>query len=233
MSRFNEETVSCPFCGQKSSQQIATSLAISDTTTFRENILSGEFQVFSCDNCDGQYQVDTPFMYLDFGRKLMIAQFPQTWVSKWQVYESEVSHNFENYIKGKYAAPSARKMSEGFRIRTVFGLDSLAEKISCMEVGIDDRLLTILKLQLIDSLEEIPFHPAFVPIFKGVNSGELFFSCPIPGTDGTITNELISLPFPDAIREVQNNLDVYQPMLETFRDATYIDLGRVLFSKSK
>jgi hypothetical protein len=230
MSRFHEETVSCPACGKQSTQSIATSLAISTKTVFKEAILAGEFQKFSCSDCKQEYYVDDPFMYIDFGKKLMIAQFPKSWNSQWQEHETIVRHNFDNYLSGKYAAPSARKLSEGFRLRTVFGLEALAEKISCMESEIDDHLLSILKLQLIQSIDEIPFHPEFIPLFKGIQEDELVFLCPVVNSEGKTEREIFTLPFPLALDEVNEKKELYEPLLETFRDATYIDLGRIFFS---
>lgn len=232
MSRFHEETVSCPVCEKKSIRLIATSLRISSNTIFKEQILSGDFQRFICEDCHQVFHVEDPLIYMDFDNKLMIAQFPKSWNSSWQEHETVVKHNFDNYLAGKYAAPSARKMSEGFRLRTVFGLDSLAEKISCLESGIDDQLLSILKLQLILNVEEIPFHPGSIPLLKEIKENELVFLCPVLNADGKTGQEIFTLPFPLAIDEIRNSLDQYKSLLETFRDATYIDLGRLFFSAS-
>lgn len=232
MSRFQEETVSCPVCGHKSTQSIATSLRISSKTDFKQQILSGSFQKFTCSNCNHAFHVEDPLIYLDFEKKLMITQFPKSWNSNWKEHEKVVTHNYENYLAGKYAAPAAREMSIGFQLRTVFGLDALAEKISCLESGIDDRLLSILKLQLILNIEEIPFHPEFIPLFKEIKDNELVFLCRVLNAEGNPGNEVITLPFPDALDEVKNSSDQYQSLLETFRDATYIDTGRIFFSEA-
>ena len=233
MSRFHEETVSCPACEKKSIQLIATSLRISSKTSFKEQLLNGDFQRFTCEDCNHAFYVEDPLIYLDFDEKLMIAQFPKSWNPQWQKHETVVTHNFENYLGGKYAAPSARKMAEGFRLRTVFGLESLAEKIVCMEAGIDDRLLSILKLQLIQTIEEIPFHPGFIPLFKGIKENELVFLCQVVNSEGKTKQEIITLPFPLTLDEVKNSADQYESLLETFHDATYIDIGRMFFSNAE
>lgn len=230
MSRFQEETISCPGCGDKSTQSIATSLRISSKTDFKQQILSGNFQKFTCSNCNHTFRVDDPLIYLDFDKKLMITQFPKSWNSNWKEHEKVVTHNYENYLAGKYAAPVAREMSKGFQLRTVFGLDALSEKISCLESGIDDRLLSILKLQLILNVEEIPFHPEFVPLLKEIRDNELVFLCRVLNREGKPENEIITLPFPDALNEAKNSTDQYESLLETFDDATYIDTGRMFFS---
>lgn len=233
MSRFEEETVSCPVCGQKSTQSIATSLRISSKTDFKQQILSGNFQKFTCTNCNHSFRVDDPLIYLDFDKKLMITQFPKSWNSNWKEYEKVVTHNYENYLAGKYAAPAAREMSKGFQLRTVFGLDALAEKIFCLESGIDDQLLAILKLQLIVNVEEIPFHPEFIPLFKEIKDNELIFLCNVLSPEGTVGQEILTLPFPLALDEVENCRDQYEALLETFHDATYIDTGRMFFSNTE
>ncbi|WP_430406235.1 CpXC domain-containing protein [Fluviicola sp.] len=232
MSRFQEESVSCPVCAQKSTQSIATSLRISSQTDFKQQILSGNFQKFTCPNCTHSFHVDDPLIYLDFDQKIMITQFPKSWNSSWKEHEKVVTHNFENYLAGKYAAPAAREMSKGFRLRTVFGLEALAEKISCLESEIDDSLLSILKLQLIQSVDEIPFHPEFIPLLKEIKEDELVFLCPVLNSEGKIEREMMALPFPLALDEVNEQKELYESLLETFHDATYIDLGRLFFSAS-
>lgn len=160
----------------------------------------------------------------------MITQFPKSWNSNWEEHEKVVTHNYENYLAGKYAAPSARELSKGFRLRTVFGLDALAEKITCLESEIDDQLLSILKLQLILNVEEIPFHPEFIPLFKEIKDNELVFLCRVLNPEGNATQEIFTLPFPLALDEIKNTGSQYQSVLETFRNATYIDTGRLFFS---
>ncbi len=230
MSRFHEQAVSCPLCGKKSTELIATSLRISSETPFKEQILNGNFQRFTCEDCNHPFYVEDPLMYIDFGKKIMIAQFPKSWNGRWQEHEQVVKHNFDNYLAGKYAAPSARKMSEGFQLRTVFGLDALAEKVSCLEFGLDDQLLSILKLQLILNVEEIPFHPEFIPLLKEIRDEELVFLCRVLNPERKIENEILTLPYPDALNEVKNSVDQYTALLETFHEATYIDIGRMFFS---
>ncbi|TSJ45018.1 CpXC domain-containing protein [Fluviicola chungangensis] len=230
MSRFHEETVSCPVCGKKSTELIATSLRISSNTPFKDQILKGEFQRFTCESCRHTFHAEDPLMYMDFDKKLMIAQFPKPWNANWKEHEKVVTHNYDNYLAGKYAAPAARELSKGFQLRTVFGLDALAEKITCLEYGLDDQLLSILKLQLILNIEEIPFHPEFIPLLKEIKDGDLVFLCRVLNTDGNVGQAFFTLPFPLALDEVKNAADQYQSLLETFQNATYIDTGRLFFS---
>lgn len=232
MSRFHEETVSCPVCGKKSTELIATSLRISSNTPFKDQILKGEFQRFTCTDCRHVFYAEDPLIYMDFDKKLMIAQFPKSWNANWKEHEKAVTHNYENYLAGKYAAPSAHRLSKGFRLRTVFGLDALAEKITCLESEIDDQLLSILKLQLILNIAEIPFHPEFIPLFKEIKDNELVFLCRVLDPEGNAAQEIITLPFPLALEEIKNTGSQYQSVLETFRNATYIDTGRLFFESN-
>lgn len=230
MSRFFDETVACPSCGHTEVRSIAISITISDKTIFKQQILAGEFQRFDCSACSKSYSVDDPFIYMDFHSKLMIAQFPKSWNRDWKKYEGVVTHNFEQYLQGTYAAASARRMSEGFKLRTVFGLEALAEKIVCMEHGLDDELLSILKFQMIESINGLQFHPALLPIFRGMTGSELVFAVSTLDSDGHIIDETICLPFPLAMEEVIRVKTSYDPIFHFQDGATYIDPGRIWYS---
>src|SRR5205085_7613996 len=129
----------------------------------RDAILAGEFQKVVCDACGGAFLVEDPLMYIDFDRRLWIGMFPQDFEPAWAEHEAAAGEAFERYMTGAYSSPFAREMADGFRVRTVFGLPALAEKVLALDTGLDDRALAVLKLEMMRSVVGLPFSAAFRP----------------------------------------------------------------------
>jgi len=224
MSLFEERTISCPQCGFKHDEQIATSLK----PKFKEAILAGTFQRFVCENCGHSYRVDDPLMYIDFTKKLWIAQYPRDWEKDWAQYELIAKEDFDKYVTGEFASPLAHQLAPGFIIRTVFGLDALAEKIVILENKIDDRLLSVLKWQMMNEVEGLTLNPNTRPMLIAVADSELVFRVL---TQGVVGSEIMALPLEDAFDGIsENESSAWAGMLKDFAGRTYVDAGIWMFN---
>jgi len=225
MSLFEARTVSCPRCGLQHNEQIATSLK----PTFKDAILKGTFQHFTCEKCGHSYRVEDPLMYIDFNKKLWIAQYPRAWEKDWDQYELIAKQNFDQYVTGEFASPLALQLAPGFAIRTVFGLDALAEKIIVLENKIDDSLLAVLKWQIMQQVEGLLFSPAARPLLIAVANGELVFRVRVANAE----TEIITLPLEDAFDDISgDDTSLWATMIKDLAGHTYIDTGIWMFNAS-
>src|SRR5687767_13167351 len=99
MSIFSEKPVPCPHCGDVQRRSIAVSVNGSRRGgTLRKAILADEFQRFACDVCGEVFEVDAPFIYLDFDRKQWIGVYPRTWIKRWREVEVEPEAAFRRNV---------------------------------------------------------------------------------------------------------------------------------------
>jgi hypothetical protein len=185
----------------------------------REQILVGTFQRFVCEECDATMRIEDAMVYLDFERKEWMTCFPRARETEWHRLELEPLEDWKEAMV-THAAPIAREMSAGFKIRAVFGMDALREKLLCFEHGIQDELLEVLKFDLVRGVPDIPFQPNRRLRLYAVNQDVLWFG--LSGTDRTLS----------APREVLTEY-VLEPLewlslTERLRRGPYVDLGRIM-----
>jgi hypothetical protein len=158
MSSSDSRQVTCPGCGAVSTMEVATSLNAARAIEPLDAIYESRFQELTCSACGQRYQVEWPFLLYDFSEKVVIGVFPVEWQLAWRTYEALLSRSFGRTL-GDAAPALARSIGDGFFVRTVFGQAALREKLLCRAVGIDDRLLEALKLELVRS-EGAPLDPS-------------------------------------------------------------------------
>src|SRR6516164_10213567 len=145
MSVFQPRALRCPHCGHTNTETVALSLHGPRVSEVVAAIRSGTFQSFVCASCGGGYRADGPLIYVDFEQKHWIGVFPRDRERSWALLEQQPLDSFRRALID-YAPPFVRGMSDGFHIRTVFGLDALAEKLTLLEAGVDDRVVEMVKL---------------------------------------------------------------------------------------
>lgn len=226
MSKFISRQISCPSCNREHLLDIATSLNVSNHARFRDEIIAGAFQRFICDGCGKTFLVDDPFIYTDFTRRHWIYMFPQSWQMQWSEFENEPRDVFEKYMTGTYSSPIARSMADGYRLRTVFGLPALAEKILCFLHDIDDRWLEILKLKIMHTevaLFNSNYFPRLISVEPELN--ELTFSLPtMSGVD------ILAMPLTNLKELMESNID-YSEIMMKLNKSPYVDSGRILIAQ--
>lgn len=147
MSTFFAELVQCPHCGEITEQSVAHSINASRSPQYRESILRGSFQRYICSVCQNDYLVDRPFIYLDYHRKDWIGVFPINEEIGWQQWEQKTSESYK-FACGENAPKVAQEIGKDMKLRTVFGLAALREKLLCFQHGLEDVLIELLKLNI-------------------------------------------------------------------------------------
>ncbi|HWU86450.1 MAG TPA: CpXC domain-containing protein [Kofleriaceae bacterium] len=212
MSTFVPSTIACR-CGERYAVEVANGLHISLRPDVRRQILDGTFHRFFCPACGMTTQVDTLIAFTDFPRRQWFTIAPSTgmpWRRRWlavarESFEATMVENAPEMVAGW-----GREMTR----RLMFGLASLREKLVTADAGLDDRVVELLKIQIIRDLRD-RFSAADYFHLVAVTDDELVFERTHP--DGLIRRfpvprgmyaelaarpelpRLIELAFPDGL----------------------------------
>jgi hypothetical protein len=149
VSTFVTRSFVCPRCGQKSERSVALGVNIGRHARPREQILARAFQRFPCPRCAVVSVVEDAFTYVDFDRKQLLALYPRAEQPRWRERDAEVRALFERNFTADGLPGAARELGEGQRVRSVFGLEALREKLVCFDAGLDDAALEAMKVELL------------------------------------------------------------------------------------
>src|SRR6187401_2366773 len=128
MSVFRDEVVTCPGCGVNEVRTVAHSVNGERSPHLREAILAGEFQQVACGACKAEFEIGDPFIYIDRSRRHWIGVFSRCDVDAWRTLERDAVEAWEQ-AGGPRAPVEAQEMLAQARVRTVFGLLALREKL--------------------------------------------------------------------------------------------------------
>lgn len=229
MSVFEDRAIKCPHCKAENVCNVALSLSGVRAAKAIQAIRDGSFQRFNCTACQREFVADGPLIYIDFERKHWIGVFPRVAEVSWRMLEQQPMDSFRRSMID-FAPKIARIQAEGFTIRTVFGLTALAEKLVCLDAGIDDRLLEALKLDILRSQKGLVFNPDTRPVLTKVTDDTLVFDA-WRNDEGRedFVEERVTVPRKalDAIRDKRADWLV---ALNWLGSGPYIDTGRIMLS---
>lgn len=147
MSTFAPGMVTCPACQCTFEAQLATSINVTRSPEHGVAIRDGSFHRWKCPSCAERFEAIVSFVYLDFERKIMIGVHPEADLAEWRRRERETEEAFETEVASG-AGSLLRGLSDGFRVRTVFGLAGLREKLVAFDADLDDLVVELVKLRL-------------------------------------------------------------------------------------
>lgn len=120
----------------------------------REQVLERTLHRFRCPSCERLLVIDSDFFWFDYHRKEFIGVFPAAMRTRSAECEAVLASTFE-YTMRDYAPQFIKNYSEGFFVRTVFGVEELREKIIVHDAGLDDVVLEMVKLELFAAHPEL------------------------------------------------------------------------------
>ena len=161
MSTFVPSQIICR-CGHRYDVQVANGLHISLRPDPRHQIFEGTFHRFFCPTCGMTTMVDATLSFTDFPRRQWFTVAPSyglPWRRQWleiarKSFQATMVDSAPELVAGW-----GREMTR----RLIFGLASLREKLVIGDAGLDDRVVELLKIQLVRDLRgtlspEVYFH---------------------------------------------------------------------------
>jgi hypothetical protein len=216
MSTFRTCDCPCPACGVVVSRSIARVLNVARSPAVVAEIRAGTFQRFTCGACGEVNAVDVDMVLLDLEQRFFVGMYPREAEPEWRSLEE---HPLELWRSTMVESAPAIIWDKtlGCRVRTVFGLEALQEKLLCFERGLDDAMLEVLKLDL---ARNGVLHPAHRPRRAAVDESVLTFrwldqSVPVPRAN---LDAIELQPVPWAVA------------LSAVGAGPYVDVGRIMLA---
>jgi hypothetical protein len=207
---------------------VATSINATRTPEWRDIILDGKFQQFTCPTCGERTTPLLPFPYIDFTRKQYIGVFPLSSEAAWWEHEREPEGAYDRNL-GHLAPAVAQPIGADMQVRTVFGLDALQEKIAVLDAGLDDAVLEALKLRLLVARDDLSSGLDDRPRLTSVDKDTLEFRVCGPAPDGNPgSRDVYRLTVPRADFDAVADDPDLAPLLDALRAGPYRDCGRLL-----
>lgn len=150
MSTFVPSTIICR-CGEHYVADVANGLHISLRPDVRQQILDGTFHRFHCPNCGLTTQIEVLLSFTDFPKRQWFTIAPTTGLPWRRRYLEIAEQGFQSTMVNNAPALVVGWSSEMTR-RLMFGLAALREKLITFDAGLDDRVIELLKIQLIRDL---------------------------------------------------------------------------------
>jgi hypothetical protein len=122
------------------------SLNVSRSPESRDALLSGELHATRCPACEQRVVFESQFDYLDFGRRQLLMIFPPDDEPRWAELEPMPAALYQRALTDEVLPPLVRQIGAGFRVRAVFGMAALREKVVLWDAGLDDAVVEAWKL---------------------------------------------------------------------------------------
>jgi len=139
--------VACPSCSAEVALDLPAVVDVERQPELAARVHDYTLPLVACPDCGASFRVESPFLYLDGRRGLVIEVVPSRDLGDWKGLEQRLV-DFE----ARRPLPDAERFSTR---RLVFGLRQLNEKIFVATNGLDDVRLELLKLALLSSRPEL------------------------------------------------------------------------------
>lgn len=140
---FAQELV-CGGCRYAFSANLARGIHARRIPEVRAQILAGQLHHIHCPACNAIVDAHRDVAYTDFARHHWVHVSTPGALSDWQSVERYALGTFDRYMLG--GPPAVAEVARAFRIRVVFDLDELREKLAIWDAGLDDALIECMKL---------------------------------------------------------------------------------------
>jgi CpXC protein len=141
MSTFHLRDITCT-CGHRFGALLADSVNEARMPDVRQEILDGTFHRVTCPGCDRRMTIEKSFLYVNFQRNSITKVMPRQDRHLWKQASADLNRSTE-------AIPEALSPAGNRKLRVVFGLAELREKLVAEDAGLDDRLVELLKVFVI------------------------------------------------------------------------------------
>jgi hypothetical protein len=146
VSTWFPEPVRCPHCGHEQQARLAHGVHAVRAPEVRDQIFARTFHAITCTACHETFVAQRPLVYTDTERKHWVHVALADHRPRWPELEDQTTEVYNRAFTG---SPLAREVAERMKVRLVFGLDELREKLVLWAANLDDRAIECLKVELI------------------------------------------------------------------------------------
>jgi hypothetical protein len=200
---------------------VADSVNVTRAPWVLATLVDGAFHRFSC-SCGHAFVVEKELLYCDFDRRHWVGVFPPGDAARFVECGDLVSDTFREAFFERAPAIVA-STAEGFRVRVVFGLAELREKVLCWLAGLEDHLLELLKLELLQQQPALVARGARGLVLQHVRAGALVFS---PISDGRLPRETAVTVAESAYRDAARSWPEAETRLAELVRTPYVNVQR-------
>ena len=149
MSQYNVHTAPCPGCGKEMEFKLWQSIN-TEVENALEDIISGELFDFVCPECGHKARIQYPMLFSDLEHNAWIWSYP------------------EDDMEGIMSIIEAAK-AKGVLCRVVHTQEALSEKAAIFKLGLDDKVVELMKLAAAAQVNEIMSGCELGPIVFALN----------------------------------------------------------------
>lgn len=145
MSMEHNETIRCPECGKEGQFTIWQSINTDINPEMKSTVRDMSAFTFTCPHCGTTANVDYPVLYHQMEDRMMI----------YYVNRDEDIESVYKMLKGEDPADELQLLArEGYLNRIVLTRNQLREKLLIFDAGLDDRIIEIMKLFMMASIQK-------------------------------------------------------------------------------
>lgn len=154
MSTWAQGTITCPRCAGPVDARQARSVSATRAPAWRDALLAGELHRPRCATCGATIDVQVSFLYTDLPRGQWLFVESPGELARWAEKEREALTTFDR-VAASATASGAGDMVARCRVRVVFGVDELRERVAADTAGLDDGELECVKLAAVRRQAEL------------------------------------------------------------------------------
>jgi hypothetical protein len=134
----------CPSCNEPMSALLARGIHAKRAPAVRAQILSSTLHRIQCPACETEIDAHREVAYTDFERHHWVHVARPDELPRWAAVERDALACFDRVMT--QGAPVVAPLAAAFRVRVVFDLDELRERLAIWDAGLDDGIVECVKL---------------------------------------------------------------------------------------
>lgn len=174
MSLFSTHSITCAKCGHIYTMDVVGSVNADRRPDLRQAILDASFQEAVCPECAESFRMAPEFTYVDAAHGQWILSLPAEGMAGYGAAQVSAAALFDRSY-GAEAADAARDVGAGLAPRLTFGWPAVREKVLIGELGLDDVVVELMKIDLLRRVSGAPLRPGVEQRLVGMDEGRLRF----------------------------------------------------------
>jgi hypothetical protein len=172
MSTWFNERVTCPACSHEQDARLAHGIHVTRAPEARDQIIDRTFHRITCAECSVRFVANREMVYTDMDRRHWVHVALSEQRPVWPELETVARQTFERAFIG---SPLAAELRERFKVRLVFGIEELREKLVIWKANLDDRVVECAKIRMF--LRDPELALAYRMLVDTVDDAQLYVNC--------------------------------------------------------